>query len=317
MTALVVVTAALAAAALAVTVAVLFGQRQASMERRLAGYEHPDHAAPETAGPETRVVQRGVALAGRLAERSGVLSRVERALERADLPVRASELIFYTLAGAVFVFLAVTLLGAPFVGAGAALTCVMLPGLYVSYKQRTRARAFEHQLPDTLTLLAGSLRAGFSFMQGLEAVAQEIGAPMRRELQRVFTEVRLGRAPEDALGGAAARMQSRDLAWTVMAIKIQREVGGNLAALLDTVADTMTKRDRIRREIRALTAEGRLSAIVLAAVPPVIGALLVVVAPDYIRGLFDETIGIVALAGAALLAVVGSFWLRRIIDIEV
>ena len=100
-------------------------------------------------------------------------------------------------------------------------------------------------------------------MQGLEAVAQEISDPMQKELQRVFTEVRLGRPVEDSLGDAADRMDSNDLRWTVMAIRIQREVGGNLAVLLDTVSDTMVKRERMRRELRALTAEGRLSAIVL------------------------------------------------------
>ena len=143
--------------------------------------------------------------------------------------------------------------------------------MYLNYRKRQRLLRFERQLPDTLTLLASSLRAGFSLMQGLEAVASEIADPMRRELQRVFTEVRLGRSVEDALGDAAARMESRDLEWAVMAIRIQREVGGNLAELLDTVADTMVKRERVRRELRALTAEGRMSAIVLSIISPVLG----------------------------------------------
>jgi tight adherence protein B len=187
----------------------------------------------------------------------------------------------------------------------------------VSNKQRSRQRDFERQLPDTLTLLSSSLRAGFSFMQGLEAVAQEIGPPMRRELQRVFTEVRLGRTPEDALEDAAVRMGSSDLSWTVMAIKIQREVGGNLATLLDTVADTMQKRERIRREIRALTAEGRLSGIILGLLPPVAGLGLFLVAPDYMKTLFDDTLGVAAVIASAGLAVAGWFWLRKIVDIEV
>ena len=109
-------------------------------------------------------------------------------------------------------------------------------------------------------------------MQGLEAVAQEIADPMRKELQRVFTEVRLGRSIEDALGDAARAHGQRRPAWTVMAIRIQREVGGNLAVLLDTVADTMVKRERVRRELQALTAEGRLSAIVLSLISPLLAA---------------------------------------------
>ena len=310
---------AVAMAAFVVTFSVVFGRRQALVERRLAGYElvpvGVEKSAPGT--PETAIVQQAVDLTGRFAERAGFLSKVEQALEQGDVPVRASELIFYTIAGAIAGGLLGVLLLGPVLGIAIAIGVGIAPAAYVNHKQRSRTKAFERQLPDTLTLLASSLRAGFSFMQGLETVSQEIGAPMRRELQRVFTEVRLGRAVEDALGDAAERMQSRDLAWTVMAIKIQREVGGNLAVLLDTVADTMLKRDRIRREIRALTAEGRMSAIVLALVPPLSGLALYVIAPDYLSGLFDYTAGWVALLGAVILMVVGGAWLQRLVDIEV
>jgi tight adherence protein B len=116
---------------------------------------------------------------------------------------------------------------------------------------------------------------------------------------------------------AAIRMGSTDLLWTVMAIKIQREVGGNLASLLDTVADTMQKRDRIRREIRALTAEGRLSGIILGLLPPVAGIGLYFIAPEYMEALFDEAVGIAAVIAAGVLAVLGWFWLQKIVDIEV
>jgi tight adherence protein B len=317
---LIVVVAALAAAALTGSIGVLIGRREAALERRLAGYD----LAPEIQGtmgapgaPETAVVQQAVELTSRLARRAGFLNRIELALERGDVPIRAGELIFYTFAATVMLFLFVSVLSSLAYGLIAALFAVLAPFVYVSRKQRGRQRSFEKQLPDTLTLLASSLRAGFSFMQGLEAVAQEIGPPMRRELQRVFTEVRLGRSPEDALDDAAVRMNSNDLAWSVMAIKIQREVGGNLATLLDTVADTMQKRERIRAEVRALTAEGRLSALILGLLPPVAGLMLFSFAPDYMKTLFEETVGIVAVIGAGVLAVLGWFWLQKIIDIEV
>jgi tight adherence protein B len=315
----IVLLAALATAALVATLGVILGRREAALERRLAGYERADLTLQpaKDGSPETAVVQQAVELTRQLAQRTGFLERVERALESGDVPIRAGELIFYTAAGAVMVFLGVAVLIGLLWALIAGGLVAMAPMMYVSHKQRTRQAAFERQLPDTLTLLSSSLRAGFSFMQGLEAVAQEIGAPMRRELQRVFTETRLGRSPEDALGDAAERMGSQDLAWTVMAIKIQREVGGNLAALLDTVADTMQKRDRIRREVRALTAEGRLSAIILGLLPPIAGVLLFLVAPDYIKTLFDEAIGIAAVISATVLAVIGWFWLQKIIDIEV
>ena len=141
--------------------------------------------------------------------------------------------------------------------------------------------------------------------------------PMRKELQRVFTEVRLGRSIEDALGDAADRMNSDDLRWTVMAIRIQREVGGNLAVLLDTVADTMVKRERVRRELKALTAEGRLSAIVLSLLTPLLALAIWAIQPSYLQPLTHDFFGIMGLIVAGILTVVGWFWLQKIVDIEV
>src|SRR5690606_30724328 len=138
-----------------------------------------------------------------------------------------------------------------------------VPIAVVNLLARRRRATFMAQLPDTLQLLSGTLRAGYSLMQGVEAVSQEADDPMGLELRRVVTEARLGRPLEDALDGTAERMGSPDFGWAVMAIRIQREVGGNLSELLLTVAETMIARERLRRDIRALTAEGRVSAIVL------------------------------------------------------
>ena len=266
---------------------------------------------------ETAMVQQAVAFTSRIAERTGLMARTELMLEQADLPIRAAELLFYAPAFALIVFLLFAVIAGPIAGLIGGVVVVLAPFAYLDSRQRGRRKRFERQLPDTLTLLASSLRAGFSLMQGLEAVAREIADPMRKELQRVFTEVRLGRAVEDALGDSAVRMESRDLEWTVMAIKIQREVGGNLAVLLDTVADTMVKRERVRRELQALTAEGRLSAIVLSAVSPLLLFVIWLVQPSYLHPLFHEAIGIAGLIGAVALEVVGWFWLRKIVDIEV
>jgi tight adherence protein B len=317
---LIVLLACLATAGLVASIGVVLGRREAALERRLAGYdrlEPADAAKASSTAPETAMVQQAVEFTNNLARRTGILQRVEHALERADLPIRAGELLCYAAIGLLLVFMGVTVLMGLVYGIIAAVLGGLVPVVYVSQKVRRRGRVFEQQLPDTLTLLSSSLRAGFSFMQGLEAVAQEIGAPMRRELQRVFTEVRLGRSPEDALEEAGIRMGSNDLLWTVMAIRIQREVGGNLATLLDTVADTMQKRDRIRREVRALTAEGRLSGIILGLLPPVAGLLLFFVAPAYMKTLFDDAIGIAAVVAAGGLAVAGWFWLQKLVDIEV
>jgi tight adherence protein B len=161
------------------------------------------------------------------------------------------------------------------------------------------------------------MRAGFSFAQGLESVANEAAEPTRRELQRVFTESRLGRAVEDALEDTADRMASVDLMWAVMAIRIQREVGGNLAELLDTVADTMTQRERIRHEIKALTAEGRFSGWILGIFPIAFAGVLYTVQPTYMSALFDSSVGIMALIASGVMTFFGFLWLRKILAIEV
>jgi tight adherence protein B len=308
---------AVAAGLLVVAVTVLLGKRQAKVERQLAGYELAELEVAEGDGSETAVVQQAMAMTSRWAERAGLLTRVENMLERADMPIRAAELLFYVPAFAVVAFLLFAVIVGPIAGIIAAAVVAIAPFAWLSYKERQRLLAFEHQLPDTLTLLASSLRAGFSLMQGLEAVAQETAEPMRKELQRVFTEVRLGRPIEDALGDAADRMNSNDLRWTVMAIRIQREVGGNLAVLLDTVADTMVKRERVRRELRALTAEGRLSAVVLILITPALALAIYLIQPDYLKPLTHDFFGIMGLIVAGILTVVGWFWLRRIVDIEV
>jgi tight adherence protein B len=303
-----------------VAVTVLFGRSQAKVERQLAGYELPDvegEGSGMMAESETAIMQQGIAFTSRIAERTGLMAKTELMLEQADLPVRAAELLFYAPAFALIVFMLFAVIAGPLTGLIGGVIVLFAPFAYLDFRQRGRRKRFERQLPDTLTLLASSLRAGFSLMQGLEAVAQEISDPMRKELQRVFTEVRLGRAVEDALGDSAIRMESRDLEWTVMAIKIQREVGGNLAVLLDTVADTMVKRERVRRELQALTAEGRLSAIVLSAASPLLLLVIWLVQPDYLNPLWHEAIGIGGVIVALALEIVGWFWLRKIVDIEV
>jgi tight adherence protein B len=267
-------------------------------------------------GDAPRVPGGGPATA-KLARDRGVLQRVEGMLDRADLPIQASEgLFFYLVAIVVFSVLAL-LLGGLFTFLVVLILTVLVPPAALSFMAGQRQRKFTSQLPDMLTLLAGTLRAGYSLLQGVEAVAQEVEDPMGRELRRVLAEARLGRPLEDALEDAADRMQSGDFEWAVMAIRIQREVGGNLAELLDTVADTMIQRERLRREVRALTAEGRISAIILGLLPVGLGLVMWGMNPDYMRPLFHDGFGQALLIGAGLLAVVGFYWMKKTIEIEV
>ena len=317
---------AVAAAAIGIAVTFVLSKRFGRIERRLAGYEplgNGSAARPMSQqdvfdlSSESKVVTNAVDRTREFAERAGILTKVELFLEQANVPMRPAELLFYgpvtALLATAIAFLLLDPLSALLVVGGV----VLVPLAVLARKRSRRLKKFEKQLPDSLNLLAGSMRAGFSFMQGLEAIANEAAEPAKRELQRVFTEARLGRNVEDALDDCAERMNSIDMGWVVMALRIQREVGGNLAELLDTVANTMTQRERLRSELKSLTAEGRFSGVVLTIMPFFFLLMFQVLEPDYVPMLFTETIGIIALIGAGVGIIVGWFWLRKIVDIEV
>jgi tight adherence protein B len=252
------------------------------------------------------------------ARRGGVLQTVEAKLEQANLPLRPPEALFFYVAGAMIVsLLALALTQALPATLLVALLALLLPPAIVNIMGARRRKAFESQLPDTLQLLASTLRAGYSLMQGVEAISQEVSEPMRRELARVVTEARLGRPLEDSMNAVAERMQSGDFAWAVMAVGIQREVGGNLSELLLTVSETMTERERLRRDVNGLTAEGRVSAMVLAALPVGLGMFITAANPGYLSPLFTTTTGLVLIVGGMILMGLGFLWMWKIIRIEI
>ncbi len=193
----------------------------------------------------------------------------------------------------------------------------LLPTLVLRMSLGRRGEKMREQLPDVLTIMASSLRAGHSFLQALDTTAREIAAPANVEFQRLVAEIRLGRPAEDALESLADRVGSSDFRWAVLAVNIQREVGGNLAEILDNVSDTLRERATMRRQIRVLTAEGRLSAWVLAILPFAIAIYMFAVNPDYISLLFTTQIGLFMLGTAGVLMVLGILWMRKIVDIDV
>jgi tight adherence protein B len=283
----------------------------------VAGEEEAEEDA-DSSFARTAFVQRAVEFTEQFAERQGLLIKVEGMLERANLPLRAGEAIFFYGAAVVVLALLIMVLSrSAAVSALALLFLVLVPPAALNFLSNRRRKTFESQLPDTLQLLSGTLRAGYSMMQGVEAVSQEVDEPMGRELRRVVTESRLGRPLEDSLDAVAERMGSKDFAWAVMAIKIQREVGGNLSELLMTVGETMTARERLRRDVRTLTAEGRISAIVLGVMPPALLGIIYMVNKEYMEVLFERTMGQVMLVGATIWAIIGFVWMNKIIKIEI
>jgi tight adherence protein B len=260
-----------------------------------------------------RAVDRTAELTGG----GGALDKLDARLDKADLKVRAQEAVLVTVVSVVVAVVLGFAVGGPMVALAVLIVAALVPFALLSQLVARRRKAFTQQLPDTLQLLASSLRAGYSLLQGLDAVAQEVDDPSGRELRRVVLETRLGRDMELALEDLAGRMESKDFDWVVMAIRIQREVGGNLAELLTSVAETMISRERLRREVSALTAEGRLSAIIVGALPLVIGIAISVLNPGYMNALFTTTIGRGMILGATVLTLVGFVWMKKTIEIDV
>ncbi|MCP5029187.1 MAG: VWA domain-containing protein [Actinomycetia bacterium] len=310
---------------------VLFAGGESRLDSMLANYadgfdverpgEYVDEEEDQNSGA---LLERAFAITEGFAERQGLLARAEKMLEKADMPLRAGEALFFYVTIVMSMVIGVGFITVAF-GGGLnpmlilimALLGLLLPPAFVNFKAGRRQKAFVAQLPDTLQLLSGTLKAGYSLQQGFEATSHEVIDPMGSELRRVMTEARLGRDLEDALESAADRLESDDFAWAVMAIKIQREVGGNLAELLMTVAETMQARDRLRGEVAALTAEGKVSAIVLGLLPVGLGFAMWMINPDYINLLITNRTGNFMLGGAITLALVGFAWMKKVISIEI
>ena len=290
-----------------------------SLNAVLRPYSEGPVANDDTDGAlvQTALLQRAVELTEEFAERQGFLVKVERALERADLPLRAAEAMFFYGAGALLISLLSLTLGGASAGVAVLLVTLLVPPAAVNFKANQRGKKFQASLPDTLNLLSGSLRAGYSLLQGVEAVSKEVEDPMGQELRRVITEARLGREIEDAMEAVAERMGSADFAWAVMAIRIQREVGGNLSELLLTVADTMIHRERLRRDIAGLTAEGKMSAIILGLLPVGLGLFMWMSNPAYMAPLGSTTLGHILLGAALIALLIGFAWMKKIINIKI
>ena len=254
----------------------------------------------------------------RFAESRGFSDRLDAELEAAGVSVRSGEFVVASAISAlVFGALGAALLRSSLLALVVAAVGGAFPTILLRSALSKRADKLREQLPDVLTIMASSLRAGHSFLQSLDTVAKEIAHPAAAEFQRVVAEVRLGRPAEDALESLAERVGSADFKWAVLAVNIQREVGGNLAEILDTVADTLRERAMLRRQIKVLTAEGRLSAWVLGLLPFGIALYMFAVNPNYIGLLIHTTYGIVMLIVAGFLMLAGVLWMRKIVNIDV
>jgi tight adherence protein B len=245
--------------------------------------------------------------------------RINARLEGAGSQLNASEwLLLHTAITLAAGFLGTVLGGGNvLIGILFLLGGAFVPWFWLGYKRSRRRKAFGRALPDTLQLMAGSLTAGLSLAQSIDTIVNEGGEPIASEFRRVLVETRLGVSLEIALEGVAERFDSKDFAWVVMAINIQRRVGGNLAELLETVASTIREREYMRRQVAALAAEGKLSAFVLGGLPPMFFIYLLFTRYDYVSVLFSRPLGWLMLVGSVVILGIGAFWMSRIVKVEV
>ncbi len=239
-------------------------------------------------------------------------------MQQAGLPILGSEFLVIAFFGAVAAGVATLLLTLqPFSAVLVGVAALAGEWFYILYRINHRRTAFVNQLGDCLTMVANAMRAGFSFLQAMDLVSKEMEPPISEEFAHVMREMNLGARIEKALDDMDKRVDSPDFSLMVTAVLIQRQVGGNLAQILDTISDTINERIRMRREVMALTAQGRASGWVLAALPIGLAGILSIVNPGYLTPLFEDPIGRMAIGGALVMEVIGFFVIQRIVDIEI
>ncbi|NHZ70866.1 MAG: hypothetical protein GWP18_04425, partial [Proteobacteria bacterium] len=302
-------------------VIILFGKSRtsatASVRGRLGSLNDSSGASKGFFG-KFSILRRAARSAESAADKRGATNMIQNALEQANIPLKTGEAIIAAIGVSLLAFVLVTAVMQSAIW-GVIIGAVLLMGslMFVNTVASRQRKKFEKQLPDTLNLIATSLRAGYSLLQAIEAVGEESPDPTRREFGRAIAEIRLGRPMEMALGDIAERMISQDFEWAVMAINIQREVGGNLAEVLQTTSETMVQRNRLRREMKALTAEGRISAIVLSIMPIALFLFISAANPGYLDPMLQSTIGLIIMGVGVLFIVAGIFWMQKIVKVDV
>ena len=318
--------AALAVLIIAIGVAMSAGG--GSVASRLERYTSAQTPGESGDKPQESMVVAGLS---RVIERQDLAARLTVDLARADLKMKPAEFLL-AWAASPFLFLAAGfIIGFIFPGFQNIVALLVFfligayfPRYYLKYRQKKRLRLFSEQLPDTITLLANSLRAGSSFLQGIELVTREARPPISEEMERVVREMQLGLALQPALNNLVRRMASEDLELVVTAIQIQSQVGGNLATVLDSIAFTIRERIRIVGEINTLTAMQRYSGYVITLLPVGLGVMLFLISPSYITPMFESPpealglpLGVIFFLIGLISMGIGYVFIRRVVDIKV
>lgn len=284
------------------------GRGQIALSRRRPGVSDSRSLLTKATDQATSFVERRVGRGASFGSRES--------LDRAGLKMSQADFILLVACAAVTAgFIGFVVNGIAF-GILFLLATPMAAIILLKFLTGRREAKFEDQLGDTLQMLAGGLRAGHSLLRSVDAVAKETEAPTSEELARIVNETRLGRELRESIQDAAQRLRSEDFDWTGQAIEIHREVGGDLAEVLDHVGETIRERSQIKGQVKSLSAEGRLSAYILTGLPITLFLWLSVANPSYVGTLYTTFLGWIMLVVGALLLIAGAFWLSRVIKIK-
>ncbi len=293
-----------------------------AVNKRIAAYTEPKKRAtielPGVNPAKISMLHQLFVATEKIAGSFNYWKRLAFRLEQADLPLRAAEVVYIQLGAALLFGVAgkfVFGLGGFFVLIPLVIGAV-IPSLFVRFMARRRLNAFEGQLPETLITLAASLKAGHAFNSALASVVKEGAEPTAKELARVAQEIQLGMTSEAALEAMARRMDSTNFGFVVMAVNIQRTVGGSLAEILDMVADTVRQRQQFTRKVKALTAQGRMSAYVLLAMPFLMGLAIFALNPSYMSILFTSSAGKFLIGTSLVMMAIGGMIIRKIVSFK-
>lgn len=261
--------------------------------------------------------KKGLGSMGRVFVKRGMTKELATELIKADIPLRPEEfLIIWMVAGlgpGTVIFIS---LGKVVAALFLYLLGIIIPPLIISIAQQRRVKKFDQQICDSLSIISNALRAGFSFMQALDLVSREMPDPIGAEFARSFREMKLGTPMEEALQALVGRVPSPDLDLVVTAVLIQRQVGGNMAEILDSISLTIRERVRIQGEIRTLTAQGRISGLVIGLIPPILMVLLLLINPSYMSPLIKSPLGWLLLGSGIVAEIFGLLIIKNIINID-
>src|SRR5581483_1852717 len=254
----------------------------------------------------------------RLLQRSGRVSRLRRLLQQADIKIRPGNFLLICIFSACLLGMIVMLLTKDIIfGWVGAVAGLLIPFGYASFLRSKRFQKFEALFPEAIDTLARAVRAGHAFTTALELIAGEMAEPVAGEFRKLFEEQKFGLPVRDALLNLAERIPIVDVKFFVTAVMLQRETGGNLAEILDNLSYVIRERFKIQRQVRVYTAQGRLTMLLLMALPPIIILVMEVMNPDFIKPLFNDPIGHLLIVVGVILQTIGFFMIRKIIQIQV